>query len=80
MSVALDSKVSTIMTTKLGVEASDIQPETTFAELELDSIAVVELIETLEDEFKIEIDDDEASQVSTIADLIALIKSKGASD
>ncbi len=55
-------------------EGVELTPETTFEELGLDSLSVVEITMSCEDEFGIEIDTD--SNPATLGEFVALIDSK----
>ena len=58
------------------VDASKVTPETKFTvDLGLDSLDIVEVVMAIEDEFAIEIPDQEADKISSIADAIAYITS-----
>ncbi|MDR7545330.1 MAG: acyl carrier protein [Armatimonadota bacterium] len=61
---------------QLGVEEETITPESSFVEdLGADSLDVVELVMALEDEFKIEIPDEQAEKIVTVGDAVAFIES-----
>lgn len=69
-------KVKTIVAQQLGANADEITMDSTFIEdLGADSLDVVELVMALEDEFDMEIDEDEAENISTIGDVVEYIKS-----
>jgi NADH dehydrogenase (ubiquinone) 1 alpha/beta subcomplex 1, acyl-carrier protein len=56
------------------VHAEKVTPETKFAtDLGLDSLDIVEVVMAIEDEFAIEIPDQEADKISSIADAVAYI-------
>lgn len=55
-------------------DVSDIKPESTFAELGIDSLDTVELLMSLEDEIGVEIELDQ--KVATVAELDAFLQSK----
>lgn len=65
-------KVSEILADYKGIDASGIAPETTFAELELDSLDRVELIMSLEETFQVQID--AATPLERVKDLVELIE------
>lgn len=65
-------KVSEILTDYKGIEAGGITPETTFVELELDSLDRVELIMNLEEKFSVQIDME--SRIETVKDLVDIIE------
>lgn len=59
----------------LGVDADEITIESSFIDdLGADSLDIVELIMALEEEFDIEIPDEEAEKIQTVADVVDYIK------
>ena len=69
--------VKSVVAEQLGVDEDSITMESSFNDdLEADSLDVVELMMALEDEFKIEISDEEAGKISTIGDIVEYIKDK----
>lgn len=59
----------------LGVESDDITMESSFADdLGADSLDIVELIMALEEEFEIEIPDEEAEKIQAVSDVVDYIK------
>jgi len=69
-------KVKAIVAEQLGVEEADITLETSFDDLNADSLDVVELIMALEEEFDIEIPDEDAEKIKTVGDAVEYIKDK----
>ncbi len=70
-------KIKDIVSQQLGKDAEDITMESTFIEdLGADSLDVVELVMALEDEFDIEIDEDDAGSISTVGDVVDYIKAR----
>jgi len=70
-------KVKAVVVEKLGVEPEQVTPEARFIEdLNADSLDIVELIMGLEDEFGLEISDEEAETIQTVGDAIKFIESK----
>lgn len=69
-------KVKSIVAEQLGVDAGDITLETSFDDLNADSLDVVELIMALEEEFDIEIPDEDAEKIKTVGDAVDYIKDK----
>ena len=62
---------------QLGIDPNKIKPEADFAkELGADSLDVVELVMSIEDEFDIEIEDQSASQITTIQYALDYIEGK----
>ena len=69
-------KVRDIITEQLGIEASEITPESTFVDdLGADSLDIVELIMAFEEEFNMEIPDEEAEKISKVGDVVEYLKS-----
>lgn len=69
------TKVTSIITDKLGVEESQVTPEASFTnDLGADSLDTVELIMELEREFDLSIPDEEAEKIVTVGDAIAFIE------
>ena len=59
----------------LGVESDDIKMESSFVDdLGADSLDIVELIMSLEEEFEIEIPDEEAEKIQAVSDVVNYIK------
>jgi len=70
-------RVTKIVVDRLGVDESQVTMEATFKDdLGADSLDVVELVMELEDEFEMEISDDEAEKIVTVGDAVNYIKSK----
>lgn len=68
-------KVRKIVADQLSVDIDSVVPEADFIkELDADSLDVVELVMAFEEAFDIEIDDEDASQISTVGDAIKFIK------
>ncbi|MDQ0217111.1 acyl carrier protein [Peribacillus cavernae] len=69
-------RVTKIVVDRLGVEESEVKLEASFKEdLGADSLDVVELVMELEDEFGMEISDDDAEKIVTVGDAVNYIKS-----
>lgn len=67
-------QVKAVVADKLGAEAGEITEDTRFQEdLEADSLDLVELIMALEDEYSIQISDEEAQEIRSIKDAVAYI-------
>lgn len=68
-------KVKAIIADKLSIEEDEITMESSFIEdLGADSLDIVELIMALEDEFELEIPDEEAENITTVADVVEYIR------
>jgi acyl carrier protein len=55
--------------------ALDAQPETTWADLDVDSLDLVELVKALEDRFNVEIGDGDLKSIASVGDVINLVLS-----
>ena len=70
-------QVTKVIVARLGVDESEVTLQASFREdLGADSLDVVELVMELEDEFDMEISDEDAEKISTVGDAIAYIESK----
>ena len=67
-------KIKAILSEQFDIEESDISMETNlFDDLEADSLDLVDLISSIEDEFDIEADDEIVSSISTVGDVVRYI-------
>ncbi len=79
-------RIKAIVVEQLGVEAGEVKPTSSFVEdLGADSLDLVELIMSLEEQFssptrKVEIPDEDAEKIVTIQDAIDYIKDLGVED
>jgi acyl carrier protein len=70
------NRIREIVAEQLGVDAEEVTPEVSFVDdLGADSLDTVELVMALEEEFGIEIPDEDAEKISTVGDAIAYIES-----
>ncbi|OLS42074.1 acyl carrier protein [Bacillus sp. MRMR6] len=70
-------RVTKIVVDRLGVDESQVTLEASFKDdLGADSLDVVELVMELEDEFDMEISDDDAEKISTVGDAVNYINTK----
>jgi len=69
-------KIKEIVVDQLGVEENEITMETTFEQLNADSLDIVELIMAFEEEFGIEISDEDAEKLTTVAAAVNYVKEK----
>jgi acyl carrier protein len=77
MSADVLAKVQAVVADKLDVEANKITPEANFTDdLGADSLDVVELVMALEEEFDVEIPDEEAEKLQTVQAVVDYIKAK----
>ena len=73
MDKIFDKIVETIVDSK-GIDASSVTPESTFKDLNVDSLDIAEMVMTLEDEFGITIELEEG--IATVQDLVNLIRER----
>jgi acyl carrier protein len=79
-------RVKRIVVNQLGVEESEVKPESSFVDdLNADSLDLVELVMSLEEEFsneakQIEIPDEDAEKIKTVQDAVDYIKEQGVED
>ena len=71
----VEERVKAIIVEQLGVEENDVIPAAKFIEdLGADSLDTVELVMAFEEEFDIEIPDEDAEKITTVGDAISYIK------
>ncbi len=76
--MSVEEKVKEIIIEQLGVEASQVTPEAKFVDdLGADSLDTVELVMALEEEFGLEIPDEDAEKITSVGDAINYIKTNG---
>ncbi len=76
MSDTPEAKVKEIIINELGVEPDKVVPEASFVDdLGADSLDTVELVMAFEEEFDIDIPDEDAEQMRTVGDAISYMKS-----
>ena len=77
--MAVESKIKTIIAEQLGVKPEEVTPNASFVDdLGADSLDTVELIMALEEEFNVEIPDEDAEKMKTVGDAIKYIEEKTA--
>jgi acyl carrier protein len=75
----LEEKITKVIVDKLGVTADKVVPEAKFVEdLGADSLDQVELVMALEDEFNLEIPDEDAEKLKSVNEVLTYVKSKQA--
>ena len=73
----VEAKVKKIISEQLGVPESDVKPEASFVnDLGADSLDTVELVMALEEEFSVEMPDEDAEKIATVQNAIDYIKAK----
>ena len=70
-------KIRDIIANQLGIDPGTIKPESKLVDdLKTDSLDIVELIMDLEQEFDVEIPDEELPKIQTVADIIGYLEKK----
>ena len=78
MADSTESRVKEIIINELGVEPEKVTSQASFVEdLGADSLDTVELVMAFEEEFGIEIPDEDAEQLQTVGDAIKYLQEKG---
>jgi acyl carrier protein len=73
--MSIEDKVKKIIAEKLSVDLDEVVPEASFVDdLGADSLDLVELIMSMEEEFDVEIPDEEAEKLVTVGDAINYTK------
>jgi acyl carrier protein len=73
--MSIEDKVRKIIAEKLSVDLEEVIPEASFVDdLGADSLDLVELIMTMEEEFDIDISDEDAEKLESVKDAIDFIK------
>jgi len=65
-------KIAEIIADKMGIEPQNIKENSNFEDLQVDSLAMVEIMLAIEEEFNITIDD--AEGIETVADVVAYVE------
>jgi acyl carrier protein len=73
----MEDKVKAIIAKQLGVDLADVKDDKSFVDdLGADSLDNVELVMAFEEEFGVEIPDEDAEKIKKVSDAISYIKSK----
>ena len=73
---SIEEKVKDIIVEQLGVNPEQVTPQASFIEdLGADSLDIVELVMALEEEYEMEISDEDAEKIKTVQDVISYIES-----
>ena len=80
MASPIEEKVKAIIAEQLGVKPEEVTPQASFIDdLGADSLDTVELVMALEEEFGIEIPDEDAEKMTTVGDALKYVQEKSAS-
>jgi len=75
--MSVGDRVKEIIVENLGVDSEKVTPEASFVEdLGADSLDTVELVMAFEEEFDIEIPDEDAEKLATVGDAMTYLKNK----
>ena len=76
--MALSPKIKDIIVEQLGVDPEKVKPEASFIDdLGADSLDIVELVMAMEEEFDLEIPDEDAEKLKTVQDVSMYLEKKG---
>ena len=67
-------KISEVVVDVLDIDASEVSEETTFDDLDADSLERLQLVTAIEDEFGVEIDDEKLLSLNSVSDAIDAIE------
>ena len=74
--MSVEAKVKKIVSDQLEVAMEKLGMETTFEDIDADSLDIVELVMALEEEFDLEISDQEIENIKSVGDIVKYIESK----
>ncbi len=76
--MSVPAKIKDIIVEQLGVDPEKVKAEASFIDdLGADSLDIVELVMAMEEEFDIEIPDEDAEKLKTVNDVVTYLASKG---
>ncbi len=77
MALNIETRVKEIVIEQLGVNEDEVTPEASFLEdLGADSLDIVELVMALEEEYELEISDEDAEGIKTVQDVVSYIEGR----
>jgi acyl carrier protein len=76
MSATVLERLAALLTSRFGITDDELRPDVTLAELDLDSLALVEFAMVAEKEFGVPFGEDEVSPQATLSDTVELIGAK----
>jgi len=76
--MTIEQRLKKVISEQSGVEEKEITPNSNFTkDLGMDSLDLVEVVMSLEQEFKLEIDDESAEKLKTVQDALDYLKDNG---
>jgi acyl carrier protein len=76
--MTIEQRLKKVISEQSGVEEKEITPKSNFTkDLSMDSLDLVEVVMSLEQEFKLEIDDESAEKLKTVQDALDYLKDNG---
>jgi acyl carrier protein len=76
--MSIPTKIKDIIVEQLGVDPEKVKAEASFIDdLGADSLDIVELVMAMEEEFDLEIPDEDAEKLKTVNDVVTYLASKG---
>lgn len=78
MNEEMKARLIVLIAEQAGTILADVKPESNLvADLGMDSLDLIETCMAIEEEFEVEIDDEEAERCATVGDIMALVMLKG---
>ncbi len=74
--MSAETKIKAIISDQLEVAVEKLSMDTTFEDIDADSLDIVELVMALEEEFDLEISDQEVENIKTVGDVVKYIESQ----
>ncbi len=75
MAAAVETRVKEIVCEQLGVSDEEVTPQASFIDdLGADSLDIVELVMALEEEYELELSDEDAEKIKTVQDVVTFIE------
>jgi len=77
MAATVETRVKEIVCEQLGVSDEEVTPQASFIDdLGADSLDIVELVMALEEEYELEISDEDAEKIKTVQDVVTYIEGR----
>lgn len=69
-------KIQKIIAEQLGIETEEVKIDTSFEKLGIDSLEIFEIVMSIEDEFDLEIPNEDVEKITNVKDTVKYIESK----